>query len=97
VALYQKSLGKDKKGQGSGSGYEAHFFIPTDSEFEAGCLTLHGFEQYYGGIRFELSLTIYISILVYVLIQVCYNEQFSCLVIGLFSTLCIIKYVFLCN
>jgi hypothetical protein len=37
VALYQKSLGKDKKVQGSGSGYEAHFSIPTNSTFEAGC------------------------------------------------------------
>jgi hypothetical protein len=37
VALYQKSLGKDKKAQGSGSGYEAHFSIPTNSTFEAGC------------------------------------------------------------
>jgi hypothetical protein len=37
VALYQKSLGKDKKAQGSGSGYEAHFSIPTNSIFEAGC------------------------------------------------------------
>jgi hypothetical protein len=39
VALYQKSLGKDKKAQGSGSGYEAHFFIPTNSMFEVGCLS----------------------------------------------------------
>jgi hypothetical protein len=39
VALYQKSLGKDKKGQGSGSRYEAHFSIPTNSTFEAGCLS----------------------------------------------------------
>jgi hypothetical protein len=37
VALYQKSLGKDKKVQGSGAGYEAHFTIPTNSTFEAGC------------------------------------------------------------
>jgi hypothetical protein len=37
VALYQKSLGKDKKVQGSGAGYEAHFTIPTNSMFEAGC------------------------------------------------------------
>jgi hypothetical protein len=37
VALYQKSLGKDKKAQGSGSRYEAHFSIPIDSKFEAGC------------------------------------------------------------
>jgi hypothetical protein len=37
VALYQKSLGKDKKAQGSGYGYEAHFSIPTNSMFEAGC------------------------------------------------------------
>jgi hypothetical protein len=39
VALYQKSLGKDKKAQGSGSGYEAHFFISTNSMFEVGCLS----------------------------------------------------------
>jgi hypothetical protein len=39
VALYQKFLGKDKKTQGSGSGYDAHFSIPTDSKFEAGCLS----------------------------------------------------------
>jgi hypothetical protein len=51
VALYQKSLGKDKKAMGLGSGYGAHFFIPTNSTFEAGCL--HGPEQYYGGICFE--------------------------------------------
>jgi hypothetical protein len=37
VALYQKSLGKNKKAQGSGSGYEAHFSIPINSMFEAGC------------------------------------------------------------
>jgi hypothetical protein len=37
VALYQKSLGKDKKAQGSGYGYEAHFSISTNSMFEAGC------------------------------------------------------------
>jgi hypothetical protein len=37
VTLYQKSLGKDKKVQGSGSGYKAHFFIPTNSMFEPGC------------------------------------------------------------
>jgi hypothetical protein len=37
VALYQKSLGNDKKAQGSGSGYEAHFSIPTNSMFEDGC------------------------------------------------------------
>jgi hypothetical protein len=37
VALYHKSLGKDKKAQGSVSGYEAHFSISTDSKFEAGC------------------------------------------------------------
>jgi hypothetical protein len=35
VALYQKSLGKDKKVQGPGVGYEAHFSIPTNSTFEA--------------------------------------------------------------
>jgi hypothetical protein len=39
VVSYQKSLGKDKKAQGSGSGYEAHFTIPTNSKFEAGCLS----------------------------------------------------------
>jgi hypothetical protein len=37
VALYQKFLEKDKKAQGSGSGYETHFSIPTDLKFEAGC------------------------------------------------------------
>jgi hypothetical protein len=37
VTLYQKSLGKDKKVQGSRSGYEAHFSIPTNSKFEVGC------------------------------------------------------------
>jgi hypothetical protein len=37
VALYQQSLGKDKKAQGLGSGYEAHFSISTNSMFEAGC------------------------------------------------------------
>jgi hypothetical protein len=37
VALYQKSLGKDKKVQGSGSEYEAHYSILTNSTFEAGC------------------------------------------------------------
>jgi hypothetical protein len=35
VALYQKSLGKDKKAQGLGSGYKAHFSIRTNSTFEA--------------------------------------------------------------
>jgi hypothetical protein len=35
MALYQKSLEKDKKAHGSRSGYEAHFSIP----FEAGCLS----------------------------------------------------------
>jgi hypothetical protein len=35
VASYQKSLEKDNKAQGSGSGYEAHFSIPTKSTFEA--------------------------------------------------------------
>jgi hypothetical protein len=39
VTLYQKSLGKNKKAQGSGSRYEAHFSIPTNSTFEAGCLS----------------------------------------------------------
>jgi hypothetical protein len=38
VALYQKFLGKDKKAQGSGYEYEAHFSISTDSKFEDGCL-----------------------------------------------------------
>jgi hypothetical protein len=37
VALYQKSLGKDKKAQESKSGYEAHFSILTNSKFEPGC------------------------------------------------------------
>jgi hypothetical protein len=37
VTLYQKSLGNDKKAQGLGSGYEAHFSITTNSTFEAGC------------------------------------------------------------
>jgi hypothetical protein len=37
VALYQKSLGKDKRVQGSGAGYEAHFSIPMNSTFEASC------------------------------------------------------------
>jgi hypothetical protein len=37
VALYEKSLGKDKKVQGSGAGYEAHFTIETNSMLEAGC------------------------------------------------------------
>jgi hypothetical protein len=37
MALYQKSLGKDKKVQGLGSEYEAHFSIPTNSIFEVGC------------------------------------------------------------
>jgi hypothetical protein len=32
VALYEKS-------QGLGSGYEAHFSIPTNSMFEVGCLS----------------------------------------------------------
>jgi hypothetical protein len=36
VALYHKSLRKDKKAQGPGSRYEAHFSIPTDSKFEVG-------------------------------------------------------------
>jgi hypothetical protein len=39
VALYQKSLGKDKSVQGSGARYEAHFSIPTNSMFEVGCLS----------------------------------------------------------
>jgi hypothetical protein len=39
VALYQKSLGKDKKAQGSGSRYESHFSIRTNSMIEAGCLS----------------------------------------------------------
>jgi hypothetical protein len=37
VALYKKSLGKDKKVQGVGPGYEAHISILTNSTFEAGC------------------------------------------------------------
>jgi hypothetical protein len=37
VVLYQKSLGNDKKVQGSGAGYEAHFTILTNSTFEANC------------------------------------------------------------
>jgi hypothetical protein len=37
VIFYQKSLQNDKKAQGSGSGYEAHFSIPTNLTFEAGC------------------------------------------------------------
>jgi hypothetical protein len=37
VALYLKSLGKDKKAQGSGSVYKAHFSISTNSTLEAGC------------------------------------------------------------
>jgi hypothetical protein len=37
VALYQNSLGKDKKVQGSGPGYEAHFSILTNLMFEADC------------------------------------------------------------
>jgi hypothetical protein len=37
VALYQKFLGKDKRVQGSGAGYEAHFSILTNSTFEADC------------------------------------------------------------
>jgi hypothetical protein len=35
VALYQKSLGQEA--QGSGSGYEAHFSILTNSTSEASC------------------------------------------------------------
>jgi hypothetical protein len=37
MALYKKSLEKDKKAQCLGSGYEAHFSIPTNSMFEADC------------------------------------------------------------
>jgi hypothetical protein len=37
VALYQKSLRKDKKVQGSRTEYEAHFTILANSTFEAGC------------------------------------------------------------
>jgi hypothetical protein len=37
MALYLKSLRKDKRVQGLGAGYEAHFSIPTNSMFEAGC------------------------------------------------------------
>jgi hypothetical protein len=36
VALYQKSLQKDKRVQGSGAVYEAHFSISMNSTFEAG-------------------------------------------------------------
>jgi hypothetical protein len=36
VALYQKSLRKDKRVQCSEAGYEAHFSIPMNSMFEAG-------------------------------------------------------------
>jgi hypothetical protein len=39
LALYQKSLEKDKKVQGSEDGYEAHFSILMNSTFEAGCLS----------------------------------------------------------
>jgi hypothetical protein len=39
VALYQKSLGNDKKVQGARPGYEAHFSILTNSTFEASCLS----------------------------------------------------------
>jgi hypothetical protein len=37
VGLYQKSLRKVKRVQGSGGGYEAHFSILVNSTFEAGC------------------------------------------------------------
>jgi hypothetical protein len=37
VALYQKSFKKDKRVQGSGAGYEAHFSILINSMFKAGC------------------------------------------------------------
>jgi hypothetical protein len=37
MALYQKSLGNDKRAQGLRSGYEAHFSILTNSTFEADC------------------------------------------------------------
>jgi hypothetical protein len=37
MALYQKSLGNDKRAQGSRSRYEAHFSILTNSTFEADC------------------------------------------------------------
>jgi hypothetical protein len=36
VALYQKSLRKDKKAQGSGSGYKVHYSIPINSMFKDG-------------------------------------------------------------
>jgi hypothetical protein len=39
VALYQKSLRKDEKVQGSRAGYEDHFSIPVNSMFESGCLS----------------------------------------------------------
>jgi hypothetical protein len=45
VVLYQKSLGKDKKAQWSGFGYEAHFTIPIDSKFKIGCLSKGAQEQ----------------------------------------------------
>jgi hypothetical protein len=37
VALYQKSLRKDKRVQGSGAGYEPHISILMNSTFEASC------------------------------------------------------------
>jgi hypothetical protein len=37
VVLYQKSLGKEQKVQGSG--YEAHFTISSDSKYDASCLS----------------------------------------------------------
>jgi hypothetical protein len=37
MALYKKSLENDKKAHDSRSGYEAHFSIPTNLTFEAGC------------------------------------------------------------
>jgi hypothetical protein len=39
VALYQKFLGKDRKAKVLGSRYEVHFSVPTNSMFEAGCLS----------------------------------------------------------
>jgi hypothetical protein len=38
--LWHYTLGKDKKAQGSGSGYEAHFSILTNSMFEPGCSSM---------------------------------------------------------
>jgi hypothetical protein len=40
VALYQKSLRKDKRVQGSRTGYKTHFSIPMNSMFETGCSSM---------------------------------------------------------